>query len=123
MRVSDEAIAAALLAHRNNHTAAAAVGLSDRAFYNRIRRPEFQAQLSAAKTAILEDAVNTARSRLRDAVDVLYRVMTDSGNPASVRTQAADSLIRNTLKLIETEDISRRLDVLETKMELQVDEF
>ena len=70
--------------------------------------------------AMLEHATNAAQSRLNDAVDVMASVMLDTENPGSVRTQAADALIRNTLKLLEINDISRRLDALEKNMEEDV---
>jgi len=120
VRVSDEQLIAALFSHSSNREAAAACGMSERAFYSRIRAPVFQDKLTQEKSAMLEHATNAAQSRLNDAVDVMASVMLDTENPGSVRTQAADALIRNTLKLLEINDISRRLDALEKNMEEDV---
>ena len=117
MRVSDEELIASLFSHSSNREAAAACGMSERAFYSRIRVPVFQEKLTQEKSAMLEHATNAAQSRLSAAVDVMASVMLDTENPGSVRTQAADALIRNTVKLLELNDISHRLDALERAME------
>lgn len=117
MRVTDEQIIAALFSHSSNREAAKAVGLTERAFYTRIRSPEFQKKLAAEKGAILEHATNAAESRINAAVNVMAEVMLDTENPGSVRTQAADALIRASLKLLEIHDIARRLEALERNME------
>ena len=75
---------------------------------------------TAEKAQILEHASNAAQSRLNDAVDVMAQVMADGENAPSVRVQAADALIRHTMKLLELNDISRRLDSLERSMENDV---
>lgn len=54
MRITDEEIIAAMLTHSTNRKAAEAVRLSDRAFYNRIRKPSFQAKLAEEKARILD---------------------------------------------------------------------
>lgn len=118
--MADETILTALFSYASNREAAKAVGLSERAFYSRLRAPALQDKLKQEKSAMLEHATNAAQSRLNDAVDVMASVMLDTENPGSVRTQAADALIRNTLKLLEINDISRRLDALEKNMEEDV---
>ena len=117
MRVTDETILAALFDCASNREAAKAVGLSERAFYSRIRSPEFQRKLAEEKAQILEHASNAAESRINAAVNVMAEVMLDTENSGSVRTQAADALIRASLKLLEIHDISRRLEALERNME------
>lgn len=119
MRITDEEIIAAMLTHSTNRKAAEAVRLSDRAFYNRIRKPSFQAKLAEEKARILESAANAARGHISDAVQVMAQVMADEENAPGVRIQAADGLIRNSLKLLEITDISQRLDALEARLEEQ----
>lgn len=117
MRVSDEEIVAAMLTHSTNRKAAEAVKLSDRAFYSRIRKPSFQSKLAEEKARILEFAANAARGHINKAIQVMAQVMADEENAPGVRTQAADALIRNSLKLLEIADISQRLDNLESRLE------
>ena len=113
MRASDEEIIAALFAHATNRAAAKAVGLTERQFYNRTRAPTFRAKLDEAKRALLERAASNAESRLSAAVQAMGEVMQSSETAAGTRVAAADALIRNTLKLVELTDVSRRLDALE----------
>lgn len=116
MRVSNEQIVSALFSTGTNKAAAAAVGLSERAFYDRVRSSECQALIAQTKTAILESATSRAESRLSDAVDTMYSIMTNSENAAQVRLSASDALIRQTLKLIEVVDVERRLGEVEQAM-------
>ena len=113
MRVSNEQIVSALFSTGTNKAAAAAVGLSERAFYERVRSPECQKLITETKAAILENATNRAESRLCAAFDVMDKIMNDEETAASVRLQAADALVRQTLKLIELSDVTKRLDEIE----------
>lgn len=116
IRVSDEEIIAALFSCGSNHETAAACGLSERRLYSRIRAPDFQAKLAEEKAAILERATNAAESRLSAAVDVMAGVMLDTENPGSVRTQAAEAVVRTSLRLMELTDLCRRVDAIEKQM-------
>ncbi len=116
MRVTDEQIIAAMLANSTNSEAAEAVGLTERQFYNRTRAPTFRAKLDETKAALLEHATSAAESRLSAAVGVMGEIMVDSETAAGTRVQAADALIRNTLKLLELTDVSRRLDIIEKQL-------
>jgi len=113
LRVTDEEIINALFSNGTNRTAAAAVGLTERQLYNRTRAPTFREKLAEAKTALLERATNAAESRLSTAVSVMAEIMEDNETAAGTRVAAADGLIRNTLKLLELTDVSRRLDEIE----------
>ncbi|MBE7008417.1 MAG: hypothetical protein E7422_04630 [Ruminococcaceae bacterium] len=89
------------------------MGLTERQLYNRTRAPTFREKLAEAKTALLERATNAAESRLSTAVSVMAEIMEDNETAAGTRVAAADGLIRNTLKLLELTDVSRRLDEIE----------
>ena len=113
MRIADEQIISALFSFGSNRDAAAALGLSEKAFYERLKKPEFQSKLSAAKADILQAATNRAESRLTAALDTMDKIMQDEENPASVRLNASEALIRQTLRLIELVDVTKRLDEIE----------
>lgn len=113
MRVSNEMIVSALFSTGTNKAAAAAVGLSERAFYDRVRTDECQALIVQTKAAILESATNAAESRLSAAVCVMDEIMENAENSAQVRLNAADSIIKNALKLLEVAEMSKRMDVIE----------
>lgn len=113
MRVTNEEIAAALFKYGSNKAVASAVGLTEKALYERLKKSEMQALIAETRTRILETATDAARGQLDDAVRVLGEVMSDKSNAGSVRTQAAEGLIRQTIKLIEVYDIARRLEEVE----------
>lgn len=113
MRVSDEQIIAALFSSGSNRDAAAALGLSEKAFYERLKKPEFQTKLTETKAAILESAANAAESRLSAAVCVMDEIMRDEENGAQTRLNAAEALIRQTLKLLEVAEMSKRMEEIE----------
>ena len=52
------------------------------------------------------------------AVSVLFKVMVDSGTPASVKLRAADSVLEHSAKAIELEDIEARMGEAGTGGEL-----
>ena len=113
MRVSNEQIVSALFSTGTNKAAAAAVGLSERAFYDRVRTDECQALIMQTKAAILESATNAAESRLSAAVCVMDEIMNDAENGAQTRLNAAEALVRQTLKLIELVDVTKRMEAIE----------
>ena len=66
------------------------------------------------KTVI--DATRRLTAAMDTAVTVMTAVMQDATAPAAVRLRAAQVMIETAVKLIETTDILRRLDELETKV-------
>lgn len=113
MKASDEQIIAAILSNATNKSAAAACGLSEKQFYTRLAKPELKAKLSAARTRLLEGATSAIRARMGDAVETMGIIMCDASAPAQTRLNAADSIIRNSLKMGEMLDVLERVDRLE----------
>lgn len=113
MRVSDEEIIAALFSCGSNRDAAAALGLSEKALYERLKKPDFKSKLAQAKDDILQAATNRAESRLNAAIDTMDEIMRNEENPVSVRLSASEALVRQTLKLIELVDVTKRMDEIE----------
>lgn len=113
MRVSDEKIIAALLNAGTNKAAAEAVGLSETQLYARMRKDAFKAKLADAKRRVLESATVAAQGRLGEAVATMADIMGNAENSPQVRLNAADALLRNSLKLTEQTDILERVGQLE----------
>jgi DNA-binding Lrp family transcriptional regulator len=113
VRITDEQIIASLLSCGSNRDAAASLGITEKALYERMKKPEFQSKLTDAKTAILENATNAAESRLSAAVNTIYEIMVNPENGAQVRLNSADALIRNAVKMIQLVDVSKRMDEIE----------
>lgn len=113
VRVTNEQIISALFECESNRAAAEAVGLSESGLYERMRAPEFRSLLADTKARILEAAASRAESRLESAISTMHAVMVDEENGAQVRLNAADALLRQTLKLMQLVDVSQRLDRIE----------
>lgn len=113
--MTDEQIITAILASKNNETAAMKLGIAETTIYSRMRKPEFQKKLSEAKTKLLEAAADQAKRYMKDAVSVMVSIMR-SDAAAQTRLNAAEALLRNGIKLTEVVDVEKRLDELERKM-------
>ena len=113
MKVSDEKIIAALLSATTNVEAARAAGLSTTQLYNRMRHPAFKEKLSEARARLLDGATAALQARMGEAVDTMTAVMHDPDAPAQTRLNAAEAVLRNSLKLSERSDVMARLEALE----------
>lgn len=93
--VTDEQIIAALLQHGTIEKAAAAVGISTRTVYDRMREREFKGLYAHAKADVLRAAVNNMTAQLSVAINEIADIMQDkSANPA-IRLQAAQTILNN----------------------------
>lgn len=96
-----------------NDEAAKIAGLSLTQFYNRIRQPAFKEKLREARTRLIDGATAALQARMGEAVDTMAAVMRDAEAPAQTRLNAAEAVLRNSLKLSERGDIIDRLEALE----------
>lgn len=93
--ISDERIIAALLDHGTIKAAAAAVGLSERAIYERMNTGDFQALYKSAKADLVRAAVLNINRQLQAAIDTVSEIMQDPDNNPAVRLQAAQTILNN----------------------------
>lgn len=113
MKVSDEQIIAAILSCSTNKQAAEACGLSEKQLYTRLSRPELKSKLATARTRLLESATSAIQARLGEAVEVMSNIMHNSETTAQTRLNAADAIIRNSLKMGERTDVLERITEIE----------
>lgn len=99
--ISDEQIIAALLDHGTIRAAAGAVGISERALYDRMNKGEFQALYKAAKADLIRAAVLNLNRQLQAAIDTVSEIMQDPDNNAAVRLQAAQTILNNAGKFAQ----------------------
>ncbi len=99
--MSNEEIISALLNSTTIAQAAQAVGLSQRAIYDRMGEAEFKAQYRAAKAEILRGAVVSIRSRLAEAIEITAAIMQDEDNNPAIRLQAAQTILNSAGKFLE----------------------
>ena len=97
--VSDEEVIAALLSCPTCKAAAGAVGLSERALYDRMNGGEFQARYKAAKADLIRAAVFRINNQLCEAIDSIAGIMRDDNASPAVRLQAAQTILNNAGKL------------------------
>lgn len=87
--------------------------MSESQVYSRLRNPDFKARYDKARQELLDGNVRALQGHLGTAIEVMGQICTDSETPPQTRLNAADAIIRNSLKLTETVDILRRLSELE----------
>ena len=117
MKVTDEQLVTAIMTHVSNKKAAAALGISERQFYNRTSSPAFKEKLTRARGRVMDNAVALLTGRMNEAIGTMVIIMRDEEAPPQTRLNAADTILRNSMKLSERVDILERLDALEDKLE------
>lgn len=113
IKAKDEKIIAALIANPTIRAAAAACAISETQIYARLRIPEFKLRYDEARRELLERNTAALQARLGAAIETMGEICTDAETAPQTRLNAADAIIRNSLKLTEQFDILRRLDELE----------
>lgn len=116
MKVPDEKIIAALLSCPTNKQAAAECGITEKQLYNRMNTSTFKAKLTEAKARLMDGATAALQARMGEAVATMTEIMHDQDAPAQTRLNAAEAVLRNSLKLSERSDILDRLDALEKEL-------
>ena len=111
--LKDEKILSALISCGSIREASKVAKVSPSTIRNKLQDTEFKQRYQEAKDHILTEVCDTMTARLTTAVDTLYNVMQDSETPSSVRISAADSILRHSLRYIETADIIKRIQALE----------
>ena len=99
--ISDEQIIVALLDHGTIKAAAGAVGLSERAIYDRMSKGDFQALYKSAKADLIRSAVLDLNRQTHAAIDTVVEIMRDPENNAAVRLQAAQTILNNAGKFAQ----------------------
>ena len=110
---------AALLdpANRSNEAAAAAAGVGKRTLQDWLADDaDFQAALTAAQSAILNDTVRRLTALTGKAVDALAQCL-DEYTPDKVAMAAAIAVLDRVLKFKELADFEQRLAALEAGRE------
>lgn len=88
-------------------------GVSETQIYSRLREPEFKARYDEARRELLENATKSLQARTGGAVDTMWKVCQNEENPPQVRLNAAEAILRNSLRFTETTDILEKLQKLE----------
>ena len=115
-RLTDEEIVSALIECGTIKAAAESLNVQVKTLYSRMKQDRFKELYSRAKSDLLKAATAKMQSNLVDACEVISEIMKDAGTSQQIRLNAADCIIRNTLKMLEQADILERLEELENTL-------
>ena len=116
-KVSDEALVAALISCGTMKAAAASVGLTERAVFDRMKDRDFKAIYQQAKTDVIREAVFKMNAQVGAALDCVLEIMENKNIKPEVRLQAADKVF------VYAEKFSKRLSMDEHTAELASSDF
>lgn len=111
----DEIIITALLAQPTVRAAAATCNISETQIYKRLRDKSFKEKYDKARYELLEENTARLQKHIGAAIEAMSEIVKDDETTAQVRLNAAEAIIRNSIKLTEQTDILRRLDELERR--------
>ncbi len=103
----------AVLEHETLEAAAEAVGIAATTFRKRTRSPQFIEALREARRAAVRRAAAQLSHRACEAVGVLLAVMRDDLAPHSTRVSAARTILEQTHRAAELDDVEERVAALE----------
>lgn len=112
-KIKDEIVVAALITKPSVREASKACGLSETQIYQRMKEPGFAKLYREARRDLLAGCTVAMQSQLGQAVETMAEIMKDEKTPAQTRLAAAESFVRNALKLNEQTDFAERLEAIE----------
>ena len=112
-KLSDEVIVAALLKYPTVGEACEALGIGETTMRRRRKEEGFKKLYRDTCRDMLKGHTMTMQTTVGDAVETLREIATDRNTAAGVRVSAADSILRNAMKMTEQMDIIERIEELE----------
>ena len=106
---NDETLIAALISNPTIKAAATACGVSERYIYGRLRDPAFKEKYDAARREMLEQSTAFIQGITSEAIQKMREVMNDPDASQQTQLNAAESIMRNSLKFTEQNDILTQL--------------
>lgn len=105
----DEKIIAALLSCPTVRAASGACGVSETQIYTRLRTTEFKERYDAARRELLTQAAAYIQGQVSASIATMKEIRDNPAVADQVRLNAAESIVRNSLKLTEQADILTQL--------------
>lgn len=110
----DEVVIAALISTPTIKKASEVCGVSERNIYRHLQDAAFKAKYDKARAELLESYVNSLQQRIGGAIETMQKLIDDKENtPPQVQLNAAEAIIKYSLKLTEQIEIIKRIDALE----------
>lgn len=110
---NDEIILAALLSTTTIRAAAELCGVSESVIYSRLKDSEFKERYDRERREMLTQSAAALQGHLGTAIEAIGEIVGNKETNPQTRLNAAEAVIRNTLKLTERTDVLDRLDALE----------
>jgi hypothetical protein len=107
----------ALLNHPTTKAAGAACGTSETTLWRWLQLPDFQQRYRAARRQLVESSIGRLQQACGDAVETLASISRNEKEPASSRVAAAKTIIEQSLRAVELEDLAERIERLEQLQE------
>ena len=100
-KVENEVIISALLQYGTIKDAAAALSITPRAIYDRMRETEFSAAYMEARNDVLRAGLHNLNEKVGAAIEEIASIMTDKDVNAAIRLQAAQTILTHAGKFAE----------------------
>ncbi len=104
----------ALLNHRTVGEAAEAVGVAQSTLFRYMTDEKFQSYFRDAKRRVVNQAITHIQQISGQAVEALKNIMTDENMPASSRVTAARTVLDISVKAVELENLTSRIEAIES---------
>ena len=101
----NELIIASLISNPTVRAAATACGVSETQIYARLRDPVFRKEYDRARREMLEQSTAYVQGVVSDAIQKMYAVMNDENAAPQIQLNAAEAIVRTSLKMTEQTDI------------------
>ncbi len=112
----DELIIAALISNSSLRAASAACGVGETQIRKRLRDADFKERYDQKRRELLRQNTTALQGHVSKAISVIAGVMNSKTANEQTKLNAAEAIIRNSLKLTEQTEILERLDKLEKSL-------
>lgn len=113
-RLQRDAVAAVVVS-KNYKEAAEIADCSESSIYKWMRDPVFRAAVLERENGLRAASGRRLARDAQSSLDVIYNIMTDEGNPAGLRLQAAKAWQDYLIKTGDITELENRVTILEAK--------
>lgn len=109
---NNEQLIIALVTTSTIKDAALKAGVSEATIYKRLKDKEFKKAYADYRQKLIENSATALSLQLGDAVTALGEIVRDKETPAAVRLQAADTIIKDSLRIREHIQLTSDVELL-----------
>src|SRR6266571_5237469 len=116
LSVKQQQLIAALIAGNPIVVAAKAVGIAEKTAHAWLKQPHFQDAYRQAKQSVYDDALESLRDSVSQAIDTLKNIMASTEIDPAVRVRAANIDLTHSLKVHKFDENELRLQEVEATL-------